>query len=600
MARIEYDKYAAGIFNRTERYADKVRRHFESAVERLLELTSGMSLDEGEVFSFSSNRRVSREATDILRGLYSNVYQEIRSGITAEWDYANLSADALIRSIFGKVADSDHFAQYFARNQQAMDAFFSRTSAYGGLNLSQRVWNYTGQLKDEIELALSVAMGQGESASTISRQVRKFLREPDRLFRRVKDEKGNLKLSKRAAAYHPGRGVYRSSYKNAMRLTRTETNMAYRTADHLRWQQMDFVVGIEIRTSNHHPAPDICDDLKGRYPKEFKFVGRHPQCRCFAVPILAPLDDMLKWGRDVLDGKAGLDDFAPEQITDMPKAFNNWVKDNAERITTAEYQPYFIRDNMERVNPILSEAKASAMRAQMPYVPPTLEHIRNEFMIRGWDTEDMWENPATLARNFDLIGFKQKVSDLLKDYNIELGLSEFEIKNNGEWWFNIESKEPGAFKLTRTFYQRSDGSWEVHHSLFKLKQEIQGKGISREILKGLYDEYKRMGVRYITLDANLDIGGYAWARYGFNANSKRHALAPMNLCRNKGVRKAAQKVIDDYYQINGLPDWAEFPMHILTEKIWGRSYLLGSSWSGVLDLMNAEQVATFEGYLFRK
>ena len=361
--KIDYDKYAAGIFNRTERYANQVRRHFEAAVEQLLDISASMDLAEGDVFSFSANHRLSEEANNILRNLYANVYQDIRGGIASEWRFANLSADALVKSIFGKMAESDHFARYFMRNQDAMDAFFSRTSAYGGLNLSQRIWNYTGQFKDEMELALSVSMGRGESASTISRRVRGYLREPDRLFRRVRDEKDNRRLSKKAAAYHPGRGVYRSSYKNAMRLTRTETNMAYRTADHLRWQQMDFVIGIEIRTSNHHPAPDICDDLKGRYPKDFKFVGWHPQCRCFAVPILSDLDDMLKWGRAVLDGTASIDDYSPEQITDMPKAFNNWVKDNAERITTAEYQPYFIRDNIERVNQIISTHKVERIIA---------------------------------------------------------------------------------------------------------------------------------------------------------------------------------------------------------------------------------------------
>ena len=51
---------------------------------------------------------------------------------------------------------------------------------------------------------------------------------------------------------HPGRGVYRSSYMNARRLAATETNIAYRTADHLRWQKMDFVVGIEIVLSDNH------------------------------------------------------------------------------------------------------------------------------------------------------------------------------------------------------------------------------------------------------------------------------------------------------------------------------------------------------------
>jgi len=130
-----------------------------------------------------------------------------------------------------------------------------------------------------------------------------------------------------------------------MRLTRTETNMAYRTADHLRWKQMDFVVGIEIRTSNHHPAPDICDDLKGKYPKDFKFVGWHPQCRCHAVPILSDLDEMIEWGKQVLAGEADIDSYHPEQITELPSGFRNWVMKNEERIKGASSMPYFLRDN---------------------------------------------------------------------------------------------------------------------------------------------------------------------------------------------------------------------------------------------------------------
>lgn len=34
----------------------------------------------------------------------------------------------------------------------------------------------------------------------------------------------------------------------------TETNIAYRTADHERWQQLDFIVGIEVHLSNNHTA----------------------------------------------------------------------------------------------------------------------------------------------------------------------------------------------------------------------------------------------------------------------------------------------------------------------------------------------------------
>ena len=93
--------------------------------------------------------------------------------------------------------------------------------------------------------------------------------------------------------YNPGGGVYRSSYKNAMRLTRTEINMSYREADHLRWQEMDFVVGIEIRRSNHEYGCNVCESLKGKYPKDFKFSGWHPHCRCHAIPILATEEELL-------------------------------------------------------------------------------------------------------------------------------------------------------------------------------------------------------------------------------------------------------------------------------------------------------------------
>ena len=75
------------------------------------------------------------------------------------------------------------------------------------------------------------------------------MNEPDRLYRRVRDKGGNLRLSKAAKMYHPGQGVYRSSAKNAQRLTRTEINMAYRESEYLRWQQLDFIVGIRVMLS---------------------------------------------------------------------------------------------------------------------------------------------------------------------------------------------------------------------------------------------------------------------------------------------------------------------------------------------------------------
>lgn len=186
---------------------------------------------------------------------------------------------------------------------------------------------------------------------------------PDRLFRRVRNEHGQLVLSQRAKAYHPGRGVYRSSYKNARRLAATETNIAYRTADYERWKQLDFVVGIEIRLSGNHPARDICDDLKGRYPKDFKFTGWHPHCRCHVTSILKTEEELDEDTRRILAGEP-LDGKSVNRVDDVPQGFKEWVKDNEERAKYLSSVPYFIKDNPKYIPESFIKAMGTLKRGQ--------------------------------------------------------------------------------------------------------------------------------------------------------------------------------------------------------------------------------------------
>lgn len=385
--KIDYDKAAKMLFSRTEHYADNVRRLYAAATDELLKL-SAMKAPNGAsaAFSFSDSKRLSEQANAILRALYSGVYNEIKGGVIAEWENANKSCDALITSIFGKkVKEYNHYARFFARNKESVDAFFKRKSGYGGLNLSQRVWKYVSDFKTEMEMALSVAMGEGKSAATISREVRKYLQRPDMMFRRFRvktgeqdifDADGNVvgkepvygRVWKRKVVdavtgnvswqtvnlkdYSFGRGVYRSSYKNAMRLARTETNMAYRTADQERWQRLDFVIGYRVVLSDNHPEPDICNDLsakrgekgsRGVYPKDFVFKGWHPQCRCYVVPILADDKEFDKIQEAILN-----DEPIPESknaIREPNKYFQDWWKNNKNRVVEAQSLPYWVKDN---------------------------------------------------------------------------------------------------------------------------------------------------------------------------------------------------------------------------------------------------------------
>jgi hypothetical protein len=126
--------------------------------------------------------------------------------------------------------------------------------------------------------------------------MRQLLKNPDKRFHRIRNDNGNLIPSAPMKAYHPGQGVYRSSFMNAKRLAVTNTNEAYRTADHERWNKLDFILGVEVRRSSSAKGPcSICDALVGRYPKDFKYWGWHPFCICPATPILMSEDKFIDY-----------------------------------------------------------------------------------------------------------------------------------------------------------------------------------------------------------------------------------------------------------------------------------------------------------------
>lgn len=377
---IDYKKQQQELFKRTEGYAAEVRAIYLDALGEIINLVKGTELEDGKPFSFSEYG-YSEEVTPILRNMYSRTYQAIRGGVQKEWILSNEHNDELVKSIFGASSIEDHhFARYFLRNKEAMDAFFARKTGEEGLSLSQKVWKYNGMFKEELENALDLAIGEGTPANRLATKIKGYLQEPDKFYRRFRvkigeDENGNPiygRIWKRRIwdkesesykwvnddpkKYHPGQGVYRSSYRNAQRLARTETNIAYREADFTRWQQLDFVVGVEIKLSNNHPVWDICDDLKGVYPKGFKWVGWHPNCRCYMVPVLAKEEELDQMLDKILNGEDP-GSVVTDSPKDMPDQFQTWVKDNEERYAKAEAKgtlPYFIRDNKKAVEQILN------------------------------------------------------------------------------------------------------------------------------------------------------------------------------------------------------------------------------------------------------
>ena len=333
-----------------EEYLRQIDALYDAASEELVRLGIGYNYqpETGRLFTFSSNKSRRRQADASLSSFRDKLSTIITAGIATEWAFANDKNDSWVKQL-----SDNPKKEWMLHNLDALEAFQQRMTY--GHTLSERVWSIAKQFERHVELSLSVGISEGRSAANISRDARMYLNEPDKLFRRVRDAFGNLTLSKAAQAYHPGQGVYRSSYQNAMRMARTEINSAYREADSIRWQQLDFIVGYEVKTSKSHAAwlakawyprfkkgrapLEICDAMEGKYPKSFKFIGWHPNCRCYAVPIIANEDTGKDWWED-----------AENEVADVPPRFKEWLIQNADRIEKANNRgtlPYWITENKQ-------------------------------------------------------------------------------------------------------------------------------------------------------------------------------------------------------------------------------------------------------------
>lgn len=394
---IQLRGFDARHYANTERYARQIDRVYKTACDEYARLGASLDAPEGEaVFSFDKYPRARKQAQGIMQRLAKKVESVITSGTQSEWLAATYKNDAFLGSILRtSKLTKEELEQYQGRNLEALNTFQRRKVE--GMGLSERVWKQAEDMKAAIELGIDVAIGDGRDAQQLSRDLRSYLQEPKRLYRRVRDKGGVLRLSKAAKMYHPGQGVYRSSAKNAQRLARTEINMAYRESEFLRWQKLDFVVGLRICLSNNHtimnskgelvPLVDICDELWGDYPKTFKFVGWHPQCRCYVVPILSDYDeynqDRANRLKAIVRGTAYKSLPSRRSVVDVPRKFREYIDSILERSKGWKSQPYYIRDNFVGgkieggLNPIIPTKT-------MNTVQPCTEFDTRISMLKRW------------------------------------------------------------------------------------------------------------------------------------------------------------------------------------------------------------------------
>lgn len=326
-------------------YDKMIKRLYYDLIKEIIRAAQSVNYDNKKPFSFSSYPTIKDRVSKLFLAFAKNQIKIITDGTRREWLIANSKNKELVDFLFEKTSlPKEVIEKMYPRNLEALRAF--QTRKIGGLSLSDKIWKLTTQLRSELEMALDLGLGEGQSAVKLAQEIQKYLEEPGKLFRRVRDKHGVLHLSKNAAGYRPGQGVYRSSFKNAIRLTRTETNMAYRESDHLTYNSWDFVVGYEVRRSNNLYSCPVCEAFAGKYPKQFKFVGNHPQCRCYVVPILISDDEFIKLELMMLNDEDTTGFKSKNAITKMPAGYNDWMAENKSRfLKPGASMPYFVQNN---------------------------------------------------------------------------------------------------------------------------------------------------------------------------------------------------------------------------------------------------------------
>ena len=313
---------------RIARYADRVQSVYDTLNREVANAVVKSGYDGSKPFRFSDYPQTRKKIEEVQAAFVRDLRSLIYSGTSDEWKKSNFVQDLLadkVLKFYGIKRKGKKHRVYYQTNSDALKAFQRRKD--NGMDLSEKLWNQSKSYRQEMEYAISSAIEKGTSAVKLSKRLSKYLVDFPSLKKDYKEKYG--------------KAVRCSDCEySSIRLARSEINMAYRTAEQERWKQFDFVLGDEVKlTQNGHHVPDICDDLAGKYPKDFIFLGWHPNCMCYVIPILMTEDEFWNYEK-------------PKPVEELPKGFTDWLEENAERIDRASERgtlPYWYKDNAKYV-----------------------------------------------------------------------------------------------------------------------------------------------------------------------------------------------------------------------------------------------------------
>lgn len=202
------------------------------------------------------------------------VFQDNKESFAGELREAALLEAKLSFGLSAELDDSDPEVDLTSKKWKGiMDSLYTKLTAksLGGMTPSSRIWDLTNRAELDMNRLLMTGIAGGRPSAEIARELKQYL----------SDEALDSTVA--------GPGLYKSPFRNAMRLARTETNRAYTSATAAWSRSKEWLEGLRITLSPAHDVEDDCDDVAGDIvsPDELEsIIPVHPHCMCFGVPVI--------------------------------------------------------------------------------------------------------------------------------------------------------------------------------------------------------------------------------------------------------------------------------------------------------------------------
>jgi hypothetical protein len=151
----------------------------------------------------------------------------------------------------------------------------------------------------------------------------------------------------------------------------------------------------------------------------------------------------------------------------------------------------------------------------------------------------------------------------------------------------------------------------VEHAQFELPRSLQGQGTAKKVLAAQIETYEQLGMKKVDAFANIDVGGYTWAKFGFVPSQKswdslrsqlKDRLSDYSTRTNPLIStetKDRVSAILDTRDPKAIWALSDLPDKTAQDESVAKSLMMNTDWAADLKLDDRRQMERFRKYVER-